>query len=169
VAGGAAMITLVGARAVNGVIGARGAIPWKLASDMKEFVAYTRGKPVLMGRKTWASLQRRPLPGRANIVLTRAGDFRAAGGWTMTDFATAMACAQAMAQGEVCVIGGAEIYALALRSADRVRLTEVALSPAGDAVFPDLDPAEWEELSREERTANAGDDADFVVRIMARR
>jgi dihydrofolate reductase len=161
------VVTLVVARGENGVIGAGGAIPWKLASDMKQFVAYTSGKPVLMGRKTWASLAKRPLPGRANLVLTRDPAFRAEGGWVFTDIAVALAAARAMTRGEVCVIGGAEIYALALPYADRIRLTEVALAPAGDAQFR-FDETAWREASRTAFPPGPKDDAAFTVRELVR-
>ena len=80
-------LTLVVAVAKNGIIGRDGKLPWRLSSDMKRFKAATMGKPVLMGRKTWDSLQKKPLPGRQNLVLTRDADFKVDGAWVYTDLA----------------------------------------------------------------------------------
>lgn len=164
-------LTLVVAAAKNGVIGRDGGLPWRLSSDMRRFKAATMGKPVLMGRKTWDSLPRKPLPGRQNLVLTRDADFRADGAWVYTDLAAMLAAARAMAEAagaeEVCVIGGAQIYNAVLSQADRIILTEVDLSPTGDARL-DLDLSNWREVSREDVTAGANDDANFVVRTLER-
>ncbi|MEZ5994849.1 MAG: dihydrofolate reductase [Hyphomonadaceae bacterium] len=164
-------LTLVVAVAKNGVIGRDGALPWRLSSDMKRFKAATMGKPVLMGRKTWESLPKRPLPGRQNLVLTRDADFRAKGGWVYTDLAAMVAAGRAMAEAagedEVCVIGGAQLYDAALPLADRIVLTEVNLEPDGDARLA-LDLSRWREVSREAVAAGPKDDADFVVRVLER-
>lgn len=164
-------LTLVVAVAKNGVIGRDGALPWRLSSDMKRFKAATMGKPVLMGRKTWDSLPRKPLPGRQNLVLTRASDFKAEGAWVYTDLNAMIAAARAMASAagveEVCVIGGAELYNAVLSQAERVILTEVNLAPDGDARL-DLDLSRWREVSREAVAAGPNDDADFVVRTLER-
>lgn len=159
--------TLVVARGRNGVIGADGAIPWRLSSDMAGFKAYTMGKPVLMGRKTWESFPRRPLPGRPNLVLTRDGAYRAPGAWLYADLDVMRAAADAMHAAEACVIGGAQIYDLCLPFADRIRLTEVDLAPAGDARFA-FDEAAWRETAREAHSAGPKDDAAFVVRMLER-
>ncbi|MEZ5956630.1 MAG: dihydrofolate reductase [Hyphomonadaceae bacterium] len=164
-------LTLVVAVAKNGVIGRDGALPWRLSSDMKRFKAATMGKPVLMGRKTWDSLPRKPLPGRQNLVLTRDADFKADGGWVFTDLAAMIAAARAMATSagveEVCVIGGAQLYNTVLPQADRILLTEVNLTPEGDARL-ELDLSRWREVGREAVAAGPNDDADFVVRTLER-
>lgn len=164
-------LTLVAAVAKNGVIGRDGALPWRLKSDMKHFKAATMGKPVLMGRKTWDSLPRKPLPGRQNVILTRDADFKADGAWVYTDLAAMIAAARAMAEAagvdEVCVIGGAQLYNAALPQADRIVLTEVNLTPEGDARL-DLDLSRWREVSREAVAAGPNDDADFIVRTLER-
>ncbi len=166
-----AKLTLVVAVGKNGVIGRGGKLPWRLPSDMKRFVARTMGKLVLMGRKTWESLQRQPLPGRQNLVLTRDADFRADGAWLYTDLAAMLAAGRAMAEAggvnEVCVIGGAQLFAATLPLADRIVLTEVNLAPEGDTRL-DLDLAGWREVSREDVAAGARDDADFAVRVLER-
>lgn len=165
-------LTLILARARNGVIGADGALPWRLSSDLKMFKAATLGKPVLMGRKTWDSLPKKPLPGRKNLVLSRDPAFRAAGAWTFSSLEALIAAGRAMAQrdgaDEVCVIGGAALYELTLPRADRVVLTEVDLAPNGDARFPDLDPAIWRETARTAHERGPKDDAAFIVRTLDR-
>jgi dihydrofolate reductase len=165
------MLTLVVAVAKNGVIGRDGALPWRLSSDMKRFKAATMGKPVLMGRKTWESLPKKPLPGRPNIVLTRDADFRAEGAWVYTELSAMLAAARAMAEAagveEACVIGGAQLYAATLPLAGRIILTEVNLTPQGDARL-DLDLSQWREISREDIAAGLKDEADFVVRVLER-
>lgn len=164
-------LTLVVAVARNGVIGRDGALPWRLSSDMKRFKAVTMGKPVLMGRKTWESLPRKPLPGRENLILTRDAGFRADGAWAFTDLAAMIAAGRAMAAesgaGEVCVIGGAQLYEAVLAQADRIVLTDVNLEPEGDAYLR-LDLSQWREASREDVAAGPNDDADFVVRVLER-
>jgi dihydrofolate reductase len=164
-------LSLVVAVAKNGVIGRDGALPWRLSSDMKRFKAATMGKPVLMGRKTWDSLPKKPLPGRQNLILTRDANFKAQDAWVYTDLAAMLAAARAMAQAsgadEVCVIGGAQLYNATLPQADRVILTEVNLEPEGDARL-DLDLSHWREISREHVAAGPNEDADFVVRVLER-
>src|SRR5579859_1272117 len=127
---------LIAAVADNGVIGASGAIPWRLKTDLQRFKTMTMGKPVVMGRKTFISL-RRPLPGRTNIVLTRDRDFRQPGAVVATSFADARAVAIGDALRrfvtEIAVIGGAEIYAQWMGCADRLEITEVHALPAGDS------------------------------------
>lgn len=164
-------LTLVVAVARNGVIGRDGRLPWRLASDMRRFRAATMGKPVLMGRRTWESLQQRPLPGRQNLVLSRDPNYVAEGGWLFTELEVALAAARAMAlrtgAGEICVIGGVALFEAVLPRAQRIVLTEVDLAPEGDAVLA-LDVSGWREVSREPVSAGPHDDADFVVRTLER-
>lgn len=164
-------LTLVVAVAKNGVIGRGGVLPWRLGSDMKRFKAATMGKPVLMGRRTWDSLPKKPLPGRQNLILTRDADFKADGAWVYTDIDAMLAAARAMAKAggvdDVCVIGGAQLYNAVLPQADRIILTEVNLAPDGDA-WLHLDLSGWREISREPVARGETDDADFVVRVMER-
>ena len=148
-------VTLILAAAENGVIGKDGAIPWHISDDLKRFKALTLGKDVVMGRKTWDSLPRKPLPGRRNIVVTRDSDWRA-------DGAESMSLDQALALPDVFVIGGAEIYRLALTRADRIELTEVHKAFDGDARF-DLDLKEWRETAREDHVTPEGLRYSFVT------
>lgn len=155
---------LIVAVAENGVIGADGAIPWRLKSDMQRFKAMTMGKPVVMGRKTFASL-RRPLPGRTNIVVTRDSGFSAPGAVVTTSLkeARAIAAGEAMRRfaTEIAVIGGAEIYNQWMDIADRLEVTEVHARPEGDTRFPAIDAAKWQETARVRHPAGADDSADF--------
>jgi len=164
-------LTLVVAIAKNGVIGRDGDLPWRLSSDLKRFKAATMGKPVLMGRKTWESLPRKPLPGRPNLILTRDANFVAPDAWVYTDLAAMLAAGRAMAAAagveEACIIGGAQLYEATLPLADRIILTEVNLEPAGDARLA-LDLASWREVSCEHVERGEKDDADFVVRVLER-
>ncbi len=140
--------------AANRVIGLDGALPWRLPADLRQFKRVTLGKPVVMGRKTWESLHVRPLPGRKNIVLTRSASFKADGSLVAHSLDEALDAAAAV--DEVMVIGGEQIYRLALERANRIYLTEVHKSFAGDAQFPEFDSAEWREVSRENHGAETG-------------
>ena len=165
-------IVLVAAVADNGVIGADGAIPWRLKSDLQRFKALTLGKPVVMGRKTFLSL-RRPLPGRTNIVMTRDMDFRGPGAVVTTSPAHALAIAKGDALRrfvtEIAVIGGAEIYAQWLGQADRLEITEVHATPAGDTRFGPIDKTVWEEVARAENPSGPDDSAAFSYVTYMRR
>ncbi|WP_438747610.1 dihydrofolate reductase [Pararhizobium sp. O133] len=137
-----AKITIVVAVAENGVIGREGGLPWHLPTDLKRFKALTLGKPVIMGRKTWASIGR-PLPGRPNIVISRDPDFRAEGATSVIslDEAILLGRQQAKALGvdEICIIGGGEIYRQAIRVTDILHVTEVGATVDGDTRFPGID------------------------------
>lgn len=161
-------IALVVAVAKNGVIGREGGLPWRIPSDLKRFKAITMGKPVVMGRKTWEGLPRKPLPGRTNIVITRHLGFAAQGASVAHDAAAALAIAEAERPAEVAVIGGGEIYRLFLPLASRLYLTEVDLTTTGDTYFPAFDPAHWHEVSREVHEAEPGDTTGYVLRILDR-
>ena len=141
-------VFLIYARAANGVIGRDGALPWRLSADLKHFKAMTMGKPMIMGRKTFESFPS-PLPGRRHIVLTRDRDWQA----QSAEVVHSPDAAQALAgEGEVAVIGGAEIYALFLPLASRIELTEIHADYEGDTTMPPLGP-EWQEQVREEHAA----------------
>ncbi|MET3413866.1 dihydrofolate reductase [Methylobacterium sp. 1030] len=151
------IVSLVAAVARNGVIGRDNGLAWHLSSDLKRFKALTMGKPMLMGRCTWDSIGR-PLPGRRTLVLTRDTGFRAEGVETVHDWDSALAAAGA----ELMVVGGAEIYALALPHADRLHLTEVEAEPAGDVRFPAFDRARFRETFREAHPAGPRDEHAFA-------
>jgi dihydrofolate reductase len=157
-------IVLVVARADNGVIGRDGKLPWHLPADLKHFKQVTMGSPMIMGRKTFESLPG-PLPGRRHIVLTRDPDWQAAGTEIARTASEALAKADAA---RITVIGGAQIFELLLAEATAVELTEVHCDAAGDVVMPAMDAAEWREVSREDRPAEAGRPAFSFVRLERR-
>ncbi len=165
-------VVLIVAVADNGVIGSRGTIPWRLKSDQQRLKQMTMGKPVVMGRKTFLSLQR-PLPGRTNIVVTRDGRFRAAGAVVTTSLTAARAVATGDAlrrlATEIAVIGGAEIYSQWMELADRLEVTEVHARPEGDTCFAAIDKTRWEEAARVRNPAGPDDSADFSYVTYVRR
>ncbi|MGA7675255.1 MAG: dihydrofolate reductase [Rhizomicrobium sp.] len=150
------MISLILARADNGVIGAKGGLPWRLPDDLRRFKSLTIGKPCIMGRKTWESLPRKPLPGRTNIVVTREGAFAAEGAFVVHSFEEALAQAQKENPEEIMVIGGAEVFAAALSRVTRIHLTEIHAEPQGDVRFPAFSPRQWRETAREDRALPDG-------------
>ena len=166
-------IVLIAAVAETGVIGADGAMPWRLKSDMARLKAMTMGKPIVMGRKTFESFPRRPLTGRTNNVVTRDAAYRAAGAVVTTSFADAEATATGDAlrrfATEIAIIGGAGVYAHWMDRADRLEITEVHARPDGDTRFPAIDPADWEEVARVRNPAGPGDSADFSYVTFRRR
>ena len=157
-------IVLIVAVAENGVIGSAGSIPWRLKTDQQRLKSMTMGKPVVMGRKTFESL-RRPLLGRTNILVTRDVNFRAVGAVVTTSFNNARAIAHGDAlrrlATEIAVIGGAEIYAQWMASADRLEVTEVHLKPEGDTRLAPIDLKEWQEVARTSHLKTGDDTADF--------
>ena len=141
-------------------------MPWHLPDDFRHFKALTLGRPVLMGRKTAESLGR-ALPGRTNLVLTRSGRVPFDGMQAVESLDAAIAIADAMDIGELCVIGGGEVYALALPRADVLQLTHVDTVVEGaDAFFPDWDPAQWREVSRSAHAADARHVHAFHVSVL---
>jgi dihydrofolate reductase len=139
-------ITIVVARATNGVIGRDGTLPWHIPADLKRFKTLTMGSAMIMGRRTFESLPGL-LPGRRHIVLTRDRDWRAEGAEVVHDVDEALAAA---GEQMVTVIGGAEIIALLLPQADRIELTEVLQDVRGDTFMPDpRDAGRWRETTGE--------------------
>lgn len=139
------LISLVVAASANRVIGRDGALPWHLPGDLKRFKELTLGKPILMGRKTWDSLPRRPLPGRDNLVISRKeapGEHDGAHWFSSLD--AALDWARAADAPELCVIGGAELFREALPLADRLHLTRIERDMEGDTLLPPIGPG-WSE------------------------
>ena len=158
-------ITMIVARADNGIIGIEGALPWHLPADLRHFKMLTQGAPMIMGRKTFESLPGL-LPGRRHIVLTRNKAWDDDGAEIAHSVAAALALANAP---HVSVIGGAEIYALFLERADRIEITEVHLDVTGDARLPALDPAVWHESARSVHPSENGRPAYDFVTLIAKR
>jgi dihydrofolate reductase len=164
------IISMVVAMGENRVIGRDGGLPWHIPDDLKLFKKITMGKPIIMGRKTWESLGR-PLPGRPHVVITRDRNYEAAGARVVHDLDHALYVSHGMAvaleEEEIMIIGGAEIYGLAIAKADRLYLTEVALSPCGDAFFPYFDVDQWPVISR--TTYTSSDDVTSFSHVIRER
>lgn len=164
--------SIVAAVAENGVIGRENTLPWRLRTDLQRFRRLTLGHPMIMGRRNFASIGR-ALPGRETIVLTRDPDFAVGGVHVAHDWEEATRLgddlAARMGADEVSVVGGAEIYALALASARRLRLTRVHARPAGDVLFPEYDASAFQEVWREAHPAGPDDEHPFTFIDLERR
>lgn len=149
-------LSMIVAVAENGVIGRNNSLPWYLPNDLKYFKQTTMGKPVIMGRKTYESIGK-PLPGRTNIVITRQADYQPEGVKVVNSVEAARELAESVClidgQEEAMIMGGAEIYTLALPHTDRLYLTEVHADVEGDAFFPEYDKSLWQEVAREDFAA----------------
>ena len=147
-----ALVTLIAAVARNRAIGKDNRLLWQLSEDMQRFKALTLGHTVVMGRKTWESLPAkfRPLPGRRNVVVSRNSAYQAVGATVTHSLEEAISV---VGNESMFVIGGAEIYNQALLLADRLELTEVDDTPAGDAFFPEVNNRRWKETARVARPA----------------
>ncbi|UOD50770.1 dihydrofolate reductase [Orrella daihaiensis] len=152
-------VSLIVAYSRNRVIGKDNQLPWKLPGDLAHFKRQTMGKPIIMGRKTWLSLGR-PLPGRTNIVVSRSGQGDFTGAVLVHSLEQALGAAGQV--DEVCVIGGAQLYADALPKVDKVIATEIDTDVDGDAFFPVLDPNVWVETERQPQPADNHLAYDFV-------
>ena len=165
-------IALVVAMGENRAIGKGGDLPWRLRSDMRYFRQITMGKPVVMGRLTFASLPRL-LDGRANIVLTRNAAFAPPGAIVAYSLEEGLDMARKEAAktgaNEIMVIGGEDVFRAVLPQAGRIYLTEVHASPRADTWFPELDRSAWHEVSREAHKAGPNDDHDFSLVILDRK
>jgi dihydrofolate reductase len=165
-------VALIAAVAANGVIGAGGAMPWRLSTDLRRFKALTTGHPVIMGRATFESIGK-PLPGRINIVVSGQDGFAPEGVTVATSPEAALERASSAAQDAgvdaVFVIGGATLYAAMLPSADALHITHVEASPEGDTWFPAIDPAVWEPVNEERHPAGDKDTAATVYTVYRRR
>ncbi len=165
-------IALIAAVARNGVIGRDNQLLWRLKTDLRRFRDLTTGKPLVMGRKTFDSIGK-PLPNRDTIVVTRDPGFAAAGVEIARSLEEALALGRKAAErrgvDEIMIGGGGDIYAQTIGRADRLYLTEVALEPDGDAVFPSVDPSLWRETARRSFPAGPDDEAAFTFIDYVRR
>ena len=153
-------ITLIAAMGKNRAIGLDGRMPWHLPAELQHFKQATMGKAILMGRKTWQSIGR-PLPGRQNIVISRNPDFAAAGADVTTSLAAAIDIAEV---DEIMVIGGGQLYTLALPLARRLVLTLIDIEPEADTWFPEWDVNQWQQT--EERHFQIDDSNKLAYRIV---
>jgi len=165
-------VSLIWAMARNRVIGRDNALPWRLPDEMRYFMRTTLGKPVIMGRKQWQSMHK-PLPKRTNIVITRDRSFAANGAIVVHTLDEALARAQDTlgadaAHGEAMVIGGAEIYALALPVADRLYCTLIDADIDGNTRFPEFDQRAFREISREDHPADDRHAYAYSIRVLDR-
>lgn len=164
-------VALIWAMTRNRVIGQGNDLPWRLPRDMKHFMTTTRGHPVIMGRRTFESMDR-ALPARTNIVITRQPDYTAAGATVVADLENALAVARRQCQSDgvtrAFVIGGAEIYRLALPHADRLYVTEIDAELPGDTFFPDLDWSGWRRVSSESFPADERHAYSFTISVLER-
>ena len=152
-------LTLIAAMGKNRAIGLDGRMPWHLPAELQHFKKTTMGKTIVMGRKTFQAIGR-PLPGRQNIVVSRNPDFHADG----IDLAASLDDAAAMSQSdEVMIIGGGQLYALALPTATRMVLTLIDLEPEADTWFPEWDDAEWSLVSEEHCPINDGNELAYRI------
>lgn len=164
-------VVLVAAVGQNGVIGIGDRLPWRLPTDLKHFRALTLGRPVIMGRRTFAGIGR-ALPGRRMIIVSRQPGYAPDGVEVAASLEAALARGRALAAAAggdaVMVAGGAEIYAAALPLADRIELTEVALAPEGDVRFPAFERRDWRETARRGPEQGPEDDAAMVFVTLER-
>jgi dihydrofolate reductase len=165
------IIALVVAVAENGVIGRNGRLPWRIPSELQHFKRITMGKPLIMGRNTFASLKK-PLEGRDNIVLTRNADYAPNGAIVAHDADKAIdiarRCAKQRGADEIMVIGGAEIYTLMFPHARRIYLTRIHAAPEGDVHFPAYDAARWREREARLQSRGPKDDHDYTLSVLER-
>lgn len=165
------IVSFVVAMASNRVIGRDNALPWHLPNDLKFFKRTTMGKPIIMGRRTYDSIGR-PLPGRANIVITRRRDYQPEGVKVVHGLREALQLAEhiGIIDGvtETAIIGGAEIFREALPLTDRIYLTEVHAEVEGDVFFPEFDRSQWEEVGREDCKAEGPNPYDYSFVVLER-
>ena len=164
-------VAMIVAMAENRVIGRNNQLPWYLPNDLKYFKAVTMGKPVIMGRKTYESIGK-PLPGRANIVVTTRQNFAAEGVKVVHSVEQALTLAQGIAivdgADEVMIIGGAQLYKEMLGHVERLYLTRVHADVEGDAQFPELDLSRWKVLSKESFAAEGPNPFDYSFIVYGR-
>jgi dihydrofolate reductase len=165
-------LSLICAMAENRVIGRNNSLPWHLSEDLKYFKRVTMGSPIIMGRKTWESIGR-PLPGRSNIVVTRNKDYQAEGAKVVESLPAAISLAESIAlidgSEEAFVIGGAELYRLAMPEADCFHLTRVHAEVEGDTRLDEFDESRWQEVWREEYMSSETNPYDYSICKLERR
>ena len=163
------VISLVYAVSLNSVIGKAGGLPWQIPSDLKHFKDVTMGKPIIMGRKTWEGLPRKPLPGRHNIVISRQADFAASGAEVVNSVEAALQAAHPTAGDETCVIGGADVFRLFMPLAQRIHLTRVLAELEGDTFMPQIAPEDWNAVAHGDVVQGLHDSHPFETITFERR
>lgn len=160
-------LSLVLAASRNGIIGRGGGLPWRMPADLAHFKRLTMGHHVIMGRKTWESIGR-PLPGRTFVVLSHDPDLRIEGCSVVCTLEEALAVARSAGEDQAFVIGGAQIYALALPRADRVHLTRIEADVEGDTRAPDFEALGWREVERDEHPADERNPHPYAFCVLER-
>lgn len=155
------------ARSDNNVIGKENDLAWHMPADLKYFKKTTMGHHAIMGRKTFESMDK-PLPGRTNIVITRNPDYRAEGCIVVSSLEEAVQLSQEQKQEQVFVLGGGEIYRLAMDLVDRIYLTEIHGEFEGDTFFPEINPTIWKETKREEHEADEKNPYSYAFVVLER-
>ena len=153
-------LSLIVAVARNGVIGANNTLPWHLPEDLKRFRALTTGHHIIMGRKTYESLNRL-LPGRTSVIVSRNADYSVTGALVANSLQQAIELCGS--DEEIFLIGGAELFGQGLQLADRLYLTEIDAYFEGDVFFPDFDPKTWHETSREQHASAQGLGISYIT------
>ncbi len=161
----ATRLSIIVAMAKNRVIGANGAIPWRLPNELQLFKRVTMGHHIIMGRKTWESIGRL-LPGRTTVIVTRQQDYAVPGAIIVNSLSAAIA--QCTGDDEIFVVGGGELYREALPLADRMYLTEVDASPRGDTRMPDINMTDWRMVSTEHHATDEKHAHDYVFSVYDR-
>lgn len=161
------ILSIIAALDERGGIGHHGRLPWRLAADMRRFKAITIGHHIIMGRKTWEAINR-PLPGRTMIVVTRKPDYQATGCIVVHSFFEALELAKERKEEEVFIIGGGELYQLALPLADRIYLTRVHTSVPADVYFPEFDRANWVVTHSQEVSSGENDEFSTTFYVLER-
>ncbi|RIJ16098.1 dihydrofolate reductase [Henriciella mobilis] len=165
-------LSMIVARARNGIIGKNGGLPWKLSDDLALFKQTTIGKPIIMGRHTWESLPKRPLPGRQNIIITRDWEYAAEGARVYSNLNAAINSAKAIAarngEQEVFIIGGQSLYERALPMADILYISEIDADVDGDVSFPEFDESQFREVATKSFEKSERNDHAFKLRVLER-
>jgi dihydrofolate reductase len=159
------MISIIAAVSKNGVIGKNGGIPWKLRDDMRHFMETTTGHPVIMGRGTFESMDKRPLKDRQNIVITSQSDYEAPGCIITLSLEDALS----KAAQDPFIVGGSGVYKEALDRAGMLYLTRVDTEIEGDTFFPDFDLSEWQLTNSEPHAKNERNEYNFTIEIYERK
>lgn len=161
-------VSIIVAKADNDVIGKDNELIWYMPADLKHFKNTTMGHYIIMGRKTFES-QKKPLPGRTSIVITRNKDYKAEGCIIVYSLSDALKIAEENKQEEVFILGGAEIYKIALPYTDKIYLTEIKSTFEGDTYFPHFELDEWEEIKREEFSADEKNPYPYIFLELIRK
>lgn len=162
------MISIIAAVSENNVIGRKNRMPWHMPTDMKYFMDTTMGHHIIMGRKNFDSIGRKPLKGRTNVVVTRDPAFRAEGCMVVHTLEKAIDTARSGGDSEAMIIGGGEIYRQAMPLAGRIYLTRINSAFEGDVHFPEIKPSDWKVVKSEKHYADERNPYDYTFLVYER-